>query len=57
MNEAGKLPDEQQRIIAELVLIEIGWDRAFQSSSEKLSTLAQEALADYKAGKTKPMDL
>ena len=57
MNKAGKLPEKQQKRIAEFILNEIEWDSAFQSSPEKLSILAKEALTDYKAGKTKPMDL
>lgn len=56
MDKAGQLPEKQQKLIAELVLNEIEWDHAFQSSPEKLSTLAKEALSEYKAGKTKPMD-
>jgi hypothetical protein len=56
VQSAEKLPEEQQKIIAELILYEIEWDIAFQSSSEKLSTLAKEALGQYKTGKTKPMD-
>jgi hypothetical protein len=56
VQRAEKLPEEQQKIIAELILDEIEWDIAFQSSSEKLSTLAKEALGQYKTGKTKPMD-
>ncbi len=57
MTKAGKLPENEQKRIAELILDEIEWDSTFQSSPEKLSTLAKEALADYKTGKTKPMDL
>ncbi|HEU5291052.1 MAG TPA: hypothetical protein VFU05_10440 [Cyclobacteriaceae bacterium] len=57
MDRAGKLSDEQQKSIAKLILNEIEWDRAIQSSPEKLSMLAKEALIDYKSGKTKPMDL
>ena len=56
MNKAGRLPEKQQKLIAELVLNEIEWDQAFQATPEKLSTLAKEALHDYKTGKTKPMD-
>lgn len=56
MSKAGKLPEKQQKLIAELILDEIEWDRAFQSSSENLSMLAKEALTDYKTGKTKKMD-
>lgn len=56
MNKAGRLPEKQQKLIAELVLNEIEWDQTFQSAPEKLSTLAKEALNDYRTGKTKPMD-
>ena len=57
MDRAGKLPEKQQKAIAQLILNEMEWDRGFQSSQEKLSILAEEALTDYKSGKTKPMDL
>jgi len=56
LDKAGNLPENQQRALAELILKEIEWDLAFQSSNEKLSSLAKEALTDYKAGKTKPFD-
>ncbi len=56
VQRAEKLSDEQQKLLAELILDEIEWDIAFQSSSEKLSALAKEALGEYKTGKTKPMD-
>jgi hypothetical protein len=56
INKVEKLPDEKQNYIAELILDEIKWDYTFQSSLDKLSTLAEEALLEYKAGKTKPLD-
>ena len=56
MTKAEGLSSDRQKLIAELILDEINWDDAFQSSSEKLTALAKEALTDYKAGKTKPMD-
>ena len=30
------------------------WARAFASSQDELAKLAQEALADYRAGRTQP---
>jgi hypothetical protein len=30
------------------------WARAFESSQGELAKLAQEALADYRAGRTRP---
>ena len=56
MTKAEGLSSDRQKLIAELILDEINWDDTFQSSSEKLTALAKEALTDYKAGKTKPMD-
>lgn len=56
IDKAGKLSEKQQKVLAELILNEIEWDRSFQVSAQKLSTLANEALADYKSGKTKPLD-
>jgi hypothetical protein len=56
INKVEKLPEEKQNYIAELILDEIKWDYTFQSSLDKLSTLAEEALLEYKTGKTKPWD-
>ena len=32
------------------------WDNAFASSADKLASLAQEALAEHRAGKTQPIE-
>jgi hypothetical protein len=56
MDKAEELSATEQKHIAELILSEIEWDRSLQASPEKLAILANEALAEYKAGKTKPMD-
>lgn len=48
-----KLKDEEQRQIAKMLSDEISWDTAFENSQEKLNNLAQEAINEYKAGKTK----
>lgn len=56
LDKAKQLPESQQRALAELILDEIEWDRSFQSSTGKLSALANEALSEYKNGKTKPLD-
>jgi hypothetical protein len=55
-DKAKLLPESQQKALAELILNEIEWERSFQSSSEKLSSLAHEALSEYKNAKTKPLD-
>lgn len=59
--EASKLPDTQQNIIAKWLLdellVEKKWDSLFAESEDFLSSLADEALSEHRAGKTKPLDL
>jgi hypothetical protein len=61
MNQINALPPEEQDAVASLILEEIEsekkWDTLFARSQEPLAQLAQEAIAEYKAGKTKPLDL
>jgi hypothetical protein len=57
MKKAEKLPEEKQKVIAEIILDEIQWDVSFQDSQQKLMVLAEEALVEYKAKKTKPLKL
>jgi len=58
--EAAKLPAEEQDALATAVLSEIEserrWDRLFAESEDMLSELAEEALAERKAGQTKPLN-
>jgi len=58
--EATKLPPEEQDILAAILLEEIAseqrWSRSFAKSEHVLESLAAEALADFKAGKTKPLE-
>jgi len=51
-----KLKEEEQREIAKMLNDEMNWDTTLQNSQEKLDNLAQEALGEYKAGKTKQTD-
>ena len=57
---ATKLPPDQQDDLAAIVLDEISseqrWDEAFAKSQDVLSSLAQEALREYAAGKTTPLN-
>lgn len=55
LKKAEKLPKEKQKAIAEIILDEIQWDLSFQNSKQKLALLAEEALVEYKAKKTKPL--
>ena len=58
--EAAKLPDEDQDALAQAVLAELAserrWDELFARSTDVLSELAEEALAEHRAGRTKPLD-
>ncbi|MBD2496281.1 hypothetical protein [Nostoc sp. FACHB-280] len=54
------LPPKQQDAIASLILEELEdeniWDQAFEQSQDALAKLAAEAMAEYQAGKTQPLD-
>jgi len=58
--EAARLPEEQQNSIASWLLAELRseqkWTDAFARSTDKLSGLADEALREHAAGKTRPLD-
>ena len=57
---ATRLPPEEQDVLAAILLEEIAsehrWSSSFAKSEAALETLAAEALADFRAGKTKPLD-
>ena len=58
--QASTLPATEQDSIAAWLMEELAseqrWDNAFASSADKLASLAQEALAEYRAGKTQPIE-
>jgi hypothetical protein len=58
--EASKLPEPEQDSFASLLLAELEsdrrWSQVFASTQDKLATLAEEALREFKAGETLPMD-
>ncbi|HEY0257126.1 MAG TPA: hypothetical protein VGC39_06770 [Candidatus Methylacidiphilales bacterium] len=60
MSRVNALPPEEQDAVAALILEEIEsekrWDDLFASSQGKSARLAEQAIAEYKAGKTKPLD-
>ncbi|GBE36650.1 hypothetical protein BMS3Bbin07_00799 [bacterium BMS3Bbin07] len=60
-DKVSRLPQSEQEAIAALILDEIAseqkWDDLFAKSQDKLSQLADEALEEFKKGKTKPLDL
>lgn len=58
--EATKLPPAEQDVLAAILLEEIAserrWSQSFAKSEHVLEALASEALAEFKAGKTRPLD-
>ena len=60
MAEATKLPPAEQDVLAAILLEEIAseqrWSQSFAMSERVLESLASEALAEFRAGKTKPLD-
>ncbi|MCL0074381.1 hypothetical protein M1O50_05920 [Dehalococcoidia bacterium] len=57
VEKTKKLPDSEQDAIAALILEELEdemrWEKAFARSQDALAKLAQEAMAEHRAGKTK----
>ena len=58
--EASKLPDQEQDALAAVILEELAserrWDQAFADSADLLAQLADQALAEHRAGKTHVLD-
>lgn len=59
--EASKLPNPEQDAFAALLLAELDserrWAESFASTQDELASLADEALREFEAGQTQPMDL
>lgn len=60
VEKARKLPDPEQDAIAAIILEELEdearWEEAFARSRDALAKLAQEAMLEDRAGKTKELD-
>lgn len=60
ISELRKLSSDEQDAIAAVLMSELEserrWERAFDLNAEQLSGLADEALAEYRAGKTEPLE-
>ena len=60
LKEVSKLSEADQDALAEAILAEIrsekAWDQAFASSQDILGRLSEEAKAEHRAGRTKPLD-
>ena len=59
-DEASKLSEEDQRELAEWILMELEsdnrWTRAFADSEDRIAELAEEALGEDIEGQTKDLD-
>ncbi len=59
--EVSKLPPAEQELLAARLLAELTvqdeFDRAITASADKLSRLATEAIAEYRAGMTEELDV
>jgi hypothetical protein len=59
LSEVSKLPASEQDAVAALVLEELAsekrWSLSFAKSQDLLAKLAEEALAEYASGQTKPL--
>ena len=59
LGEVKKLPLSEQDAVAAILLQELAaeqrWNDSFAKSRDALEKLAREALAEHRAGRTKPM--
>ena len=59
LTEVKKLPPSEQDALAAILLQELAteqrWTESFAKSQDVLEKLAQEALAEHRAGLTKPL--
>lgn len=60
-DKASQLPSDAQDEVAAMILEELAdeerWAKSFAASQDQLAKLAKEARAEYKTGKTKPLNL
>jgi urease gamma subunit len=58
LSEVAKLPPSEQDALAAIMLEELAseqkWSELLANSQDSLARLANEALAEHRAGKTKP---
>ncbi|HVQ39110.1 MAG TPA: hypothetical protein VMS31_16345 [Pyrinomonadaceae bacterium] len=58
--EAANLPEEDQDHLARTLLEDLAaegkWDQAFANSHDKLAALADEAIAEFEQGETRPLE-
>ena len=58
--QASALPEEQQEVLAAIVLEEIAsekrWEASFAGSQDMLERMANEALEEHRRGETEDLD-
>ena len=58
--QISKLPSNEQDALAAVILEEVAserrWTEAFAKTRDELARLADEALGDFRGGKTEPLD-
>jgi len=57
IHKIEKLPNQEQDIIATLILDEINWQDTLANTQNELAFLAFEALEEYKSNKTQILKL
>ena len=59
LEEVAKLPASEQDAVAAILLEELAseqrWAASFAKSQDRLAKLAEQAVAEYTAGRTKPL--
>ena len=59
LSAVAKLPESEQDAVASIVMEELAseqrWSDSFAKSQDLLAKLAEKALADHAAGRTKPL--
>jgi K+/H+ antiporter YhaU regulatory subunit KhtT len=56
ITKVEKLNNEEQKQIAKMLEEEINWDSTLEKNKEQLRNLAEEAIQEYKTGKTQKKD-
>ncbi len=56
-SKINKMPLAEQNAIAALLNEELNWQKSFESSENELQNLAEEAIVEYKKGKTRTLKL
>lgn len=60
-DEASQASEDLQEVIAALVLAELEaearWAKSFENSQDLLASMGRKALAEHRAGKTRPLKI